>query len=216
MVGISISGEVLPFQAIFAGTTARSLPSPKACDYEKATKTLKFQFESGGENHWSTLAAMKSHAQHILVLYPEDHRQDYNQICIWQIDCWSVHWSEEFRGWMYNTYPWIWIHYVPANCTGLFQPCDVGIQCVLKLAIRRSALQDIINNTMDQLGSGVEPSKVDYEKRLPVVQDRSVRWLVNGYEAINNPELVKKVISTNILIHFSLSDIILGFSTLFY
>ena len=117
---------------------------------------------------------------------------------------------------MYNAYQWIWIHYIPANCTGIFQPCDVGIQCVFKLAIRRSALQDVINGTMEQLGSGVEPSKVEFEKRLGVVWDCSVRWLVNGYEAINNPELVKKVIFTDTFTYFSLSDIILGFSILFY
>ena len=35
---------------------------------------------------------------------------------------------------------------------------------------------------------------VTLEKRLPVVQDHSIKWLVNGYEAINNPELIKKVI----------------------
>jgi hypothetical protein len=56
---------------------------------------------------------------------------------------------------------------------------------------------------------------VEFEKRLGVVRDRSVRWLVNGYEAINNPELVKKVIFTDTFTYFS-SDIILGFSTLFY
>ena len=94
---------------------------------------------------------------------------------------------------MWNTYPWIQIHYVPANCTGLFQPCDVGIQRVLKLAIKRTALQDVINDTTEQLKSGVTPSAVTFEKKLPVVRDRSVRWLVNGYNAINNPELIKKV-----------------------
>ena len=128
VVGISMSGEVLPFQAIYAGVTSHSLPSPSAPDYHKATQILKFSIESGGDNHWSTLSTMKSYVQHILVPYFEGHREDHNQICIWQIDCWSVHQSAEFRNWMYQTYPWIRIHYVPANCTGLFQPCDVGIQ----------------------------------------------------------------------------------------
>jgi hypothetical protein len=95
---------------------------------------------------------------------------------------------------MYATYPWIRIHYVPANCTGLFQPCDVGIQRVLKLAIRRSALQDIISNTMEQLDKGIEPRMVTFEKGLPTVWNHSVRWLVNGYKAINKPDLVKKVV----------------------
>jgi hypothetical protein len=199
VVGISMSGNVLPFQAIYAGSTARSLPSPAAPDYHKATATLNFHFESGGNNCWSTLSTMQSYVQDILVPYFESHRKDQNQICIWQIDCWSVHRSAEFCHWMYQTYPWIQIHYIPANCTGPFQPCDVGIQHVLKLAIRRSALQDVVNDTMEQLDCGVEPSRVTFEKRLGTIRDHSVKWLVNWYEAINNPELVKKVIFMSVL-----------------
>jgi len=105
-----------------------------------------------------------------------------------------------------DTYPWIQIHYVPANCTGLFQPCDVGIQKVLKPAIRHTALEDIINDTIQQLNSGTDPTGVTFEKRLPVVRDHSIRWLVNGYKAINNPELIKKVIPTAFMIF--LTDLI--------
>ena len=198
MVGISLGGEVLPFQAIFAGKTAASLPSSKAPGYSKATEELKFHFESSkGGNHWSTIETMKSYVNNILAPYFESHRKRLslpNQICIWQIDCWSVHRSLEFRSWMYTAYPWIRIHFVPANCTGLFQPCDVGIQRVLKLAIRRSALKDIVDHTTTQLSSGVAPNQITFEKRLPVVRNHSVQWLINGYEAINNPEIVKKVI----------------------
>jgi hypothetical protein len=197
VVGISMSGEVLPFQAIYAGFTPRSLPKPEASDYHKATEVLKFRFESGGTNHWSTLLTMKTYVQHILVPYFEKHREGNDQICIWQIDCWSVHRSEDFRHWLHNTYPWIRVHYVPANCTGLFQPCDVGIQRVLKLAIRHAALQDVINNTMEQLEQGIEPRMVTFEKSLPIIRNSSVSWLVKGYEAINKPELVKKVILKN-------------------
>ena len=141
---------------------------------------------------------MRNCVQYTLTPYFENHRQDLNQICIRQIDCWSVHQSAEFHYWMHNTYPWIRIHYVPVNCTGLFQPCDVGIQQVLKLAIRCTALQDIIRDTTEQLCHGVEPRMVDFEKWLPIVRDRSVRWLVHGYEAINNPKLIKKVKSNSI------------------
>jgi hypothetical protein len=51
-----------------------------------------------------------------------------------------------------------------------------------------------VNETMQQLKGGVEPSKVVFEKRLPVIWDCSVGWLVNADEAINNCELVEKVI----------------------
>src|SRR5258708_7794889 len=73
VVGISMSGEVLPFQAIYAGSTPHSLPRPDASDYHKATEVLKFRFESGGANHWSTLLTMQSNVQHILVPYFEKH-----------------------------------------------------------------------------------------------------------------------------------------------
>ena len=95
---------------------------------------------------------------------------------------------------MRAAYPWIRIHFVPANCTGLFQPCDVGIQRILKLAIKRSALSDIVDHTMNQLSLDTPPDQITFDKRIGVVRDRSVMWLVNGYEAINNPEIVQKVI----------------------
>jgi len=210
-----MSGEVLPFQVIYAGSTNHSLPTPDAPYYNKATKELGFHIESGGNNHWSTLSTMKSYVQDILVPYFEDHKQYPNQICIWQIDCWSVHQSAEFRQWMYETYPWIRIHYVPANCTGLFQPCDVGIQQVLKLAIRCSALQDIINDTTEQLGHGIEPSMVTFKKELGVVWNRSIRWLVNGMKQLTTLKLFKR--SSKSIHSFShWSHVIPGFSTLFY
>ena len=46
---------------------------------------------------------------------------------------------------------------------------------------------------MQQLKSGVEPKDVVFEKQIGTVWDRSVGWLVNAYEAINNCELVEKV-----------------------
>ena len=198
MVGVSMSGEVLPFQAIFSGKTSASLPTSAAPGYSKATEDLKSRFEySKWDNHLSTIDTIKSYVNDILAPYFESHRRKLNlpnQICIWQIDCWSVHKSLEFRSWMAKMYPWIHIHFVPANCTGDFQPCDAGIQRPLKVAVKRSALSDIIDHTMDQLSSGIPPSQITFEKRLPVVQDRSVGWLVHGYEAINNPEIVQKVV----------------------
>lgn len=211
MVGISMSGEVLPFQAIYCGRSSASLPSPNAPGFKKATQELKFQFEySKTDNHWSTIRTMKSYVTDILVPYFESHRNKLklpNQICIWQIDCWSVHRSLEFRSWMSMTYPWVHIHFVPANCTGLFQPCDVGIQRILKLAIRRSVLKDIVDDTMDQLDSGITPDRITFDKRMGVVRNRSVTWLVNGYGAINNPEIVQKVTilllcNWNVVTHF--------------
>ena len=55
---------------------------------------------------------------------------------------------------------------------------------------------------------------VKFERKLPIVQNQSVKWLANGYEAINNPDLVKKVMFKNIL-NLLISNATLGFPTLF-
>ena len=202
VVGISMSGEALPFQVIYTGKTSASLPTSSAPNYTKATKELKFRLEySGNDTYWSTIGTMQSYVTNILAPYFESHRQRLGlpeQLCVWQIDAWSVHRSLEFRSWMWKFYPWIRIHYIPANCTGLFQPCDVGIQRVLKLAIRRSALKDIVDDTMQQLKGGVKPDNVVFEKKLGVVRNRSVGWLVNAYETINKHELIEKVSSIDL------------------
>ena len=46
---------------------------------------------------------------------------------------------------------------------------------------------------MQQLKSGVKSDKVGFENKVGVVQNHSVSWLVNAYEAINKHELVEKV-----------------------
>ena len=174
-----MGGKVLPFQAIYAGKTSGSLPSSGAPNYSKATRELKFHFEpSKTDNHWSTIGTMKSYVTNILVPYFESHHQQLglpDRICIWQIDCWPVHRTLELRSWISAAFLLICIHFFPANCTGIFQPCDVWIQWVLRLAIRQSALKDIVGHTMSQLKSGVAPNQVTFEKRLNVNRNHSVQ-----------------------------------------
>jgi hypothetical protein len=113
------------------------------------------------------------------------------QKSIWQIDVWSVHRSKEFRTWMKNTHPTIILHYVPGGCTGLFQPCDVGIQRIFKHSLKRSYHTDIVEEITRQLDRGERNVVVD--KRLGILRDRSVVWLWDAFCTINKPAIVKKV-----------------------
>ncbi|RDX45145.1 hypothetical protein OH76DRAFT_1330854, partial [Lentinus brumalis] len=121
MVGVSASGEMLPLQVIYGGSDPnRSLPSRKARGMAEA-KELGFVFEvSGTRTYWSTLETMQSYVEKILVPYFNKHKKRLKcewQKCIWNIDCWSVHHSEEFRMWMKATYAWIIVIFVPGGCT---------------------------------------------------------------------------------------------------
>jgi hypothetical protein len=108
-----------------------------------------------------------------------------------KLDVWSVHRSKEFRTWMKNEHPTIILDYVPGGCTGLFQPCDVGIQRLFKHSLKRSYHEDIVEEILGKIDSGQE--KIIIEKKLEVLRDRSVKWLVDAYNTINNEQIVKKV-----------------------
>ena len=203
MVGISMSGAVLPFQIMYSGKTTMSLPAINhpTSEFKNANdeaKRLRFRFEHTGlaSNHWSNLVTMKSYVQNILSVYFNEQRELLgrgNQACIWTIDCWSVHRSEDFRTWMRENYPWILVRYVPGGCTGIFQPCDVGIQRILKHAMKKTALSHIVKETVAHLDNNKDPATILLTKAVGVLRNRSVEWLVNGYKAINTPGIVKKV-----------------------
>ncbi|TFY77878.1 hypothetical protein EWM64_g6135 [Hericium alpestre] len=98
MVGVTASGYVLPFQAIYKGKTILSLPVKAKSDRNSWTRAheLDFCFEpSGTETYWSTITTMKSYVDNILAPYftraRADHGDPLDQTAIWRIDAWSVH-----------------------------------------------------------------------------------------------------------------------------
>ena len=179
MVGVSMSREVLPFQIMYAGMTAGSLPEvndPKSA-FKAANdeaKRLRFRFESTKVpgNHWSNINTMKSYVRNVLSVYFNEKRtllKRKNQVCLWTIDCWSVHRSQEFHDWMRDNYPWILIRYVPGGCTGLIQPCDVGIQRILKHAMKKTVLSHIVKETVAHLDNNEDPETILLTKTVGVL-----------------------------------------------
>jgi hypothetical protein len=152
MVSISMSGKVLPPQAIYSGKTTRSVPDASSAGFAHA-KSLGIRFvPSLTTNYWATLGTMQSyiidHAAPFLLDQISLHGLPPTQQCILQIDCWLVHRSVDFRSWMSAHFPWITLLYVPGGCTGLFQAWDVGVQCILKLAIRQASHEDVVQETL--------------------------------------------------------------------
>ena len=137
---ISASGEWLGTQAIYQGKSAASCPSPSSKHYKDAIELgLRIKF-SNTKTYWSTQQTMKELVNEIITPYLKKKKEELNlpttQCSIWKIDCWSVHKSEEFLGWMKKTHPTIIVIFIPGRCTGVWQPLDVGIQRVLKQSIK--------------------------------------------------------------------------------
>jgi DDE superfamily endonuclease len=209
MNGISASGVILSMQAIYAEKMAMVLPKrtpENAKAWDKIEKTNAIHFDWLGNNsYWSTMRTMKIYVNDILVPYFTAVKEELGlpeiQLSIWQIDCWSVHRSEEFRVWMATEHPNIQLEYVPDGCTGIWQACDVGIQRVFKHAIRQAARADMIAEALFKLQKDVleNVSAIHLTKSLPVIRNRSVGWLSKAYHAVNDPAFVKKVCMLSLL-----------------
>ncbi|KDN42214.1 hypothetical protein RSAG8_06881, partial [Rhizoctonia solani AG-8 WAC10335] len=87
------------------------------------------------------------------------------------------------------------LQYVPGGCTGLFQPCDIGIQCILKVAIENAAHDDIVHETLTMLESGTPPENIVNNQLLLTLRNRSINWMLLAYNTLNKPEIIKKAFS---------------------
>jgi hypothetical protein len=197
MASLSNDGTLLPFQAIYQGKTTASQPSKKSLSYEAAIRA-GFLFESSNTPmYWSTQETMRSFVNNILAPYfkavkihlglPLDQRS------LWQIDCWSVHRSDEFLGWMRTNHPQILINFVPARMTGLFQPADVGLQRLFKHSMKRTAHDDVVHEVLEKLRTGTPPTEISVDSKLSILRDRTVHWMWRAYTELNKPSIIKKV-----------------------
>ena len=163
---------------------------------------------SGTKTYWSNHRMMHTFVDNILAPYFEHRKTEFGlppeQKSLWQIDLWSVHRLEEFRGWMKTNHPNIILDFVPGGCTSVHQPCDVGIQRPLKLSIRKSYHEDIVAEFVSQLNNGSTILKID--DSIGVLCDCSVGWMWNVFLVLKNKELVKKVRSDHGYIALNLNS----------
>jgi hypothetical protein len=189
------SQQLSPSQIVYEGETARSLPKPSAKHMDDCWR-VGIQFNSSkSDTYWSTQHMMHLLVDKIIAPYFAAQKAKLGlpdqQKMIWQIDVWSVHWSEEFRAWMKKHHPTIKLNYVPAGCTPLFQPCDVGIQRIFKHSLRQSFHEDVVEEVLAQIDEGVET--ITIEKMLGILHDRTVKWIWNAHGVLKNEQIVKKV-----------------------
>jgi hypothetical protein len=195
MVSVANNGTLLPFQAIYQGKTALSRPSQTAPHFDDVIHAGMLLEFSGTATYWSNQQMMRNFVKKILAPYFDKERAKlglpHTQKSLWQIDVWSVHRSEEFRNWMQANYNNIILDYVPGGCTGLHQPCDVGIQRPFKHSMKRSYHESVITEMLEKIEKDSPVLTID--KSIATLRMRSVTWLWNAYNAINKPDLIKKV-----------------------
>ncbi len=143
---------------------------------------------------------MKEWIIHILIPYYEsvlEANTDFpsDQKCILFINIYPVHTSKDFTAYIYDEHPFIILIFVPGNCTGAFQPADVGLQCVSKHHLKQTLFKFLVEEQQKQVAKGINPAAVKIATGLPKLCDASVAGLVELYDFMTGPygcDVVKK------------------------
>ena len=197
LVSLTNDGKVLPFQTIYKGSTIACLPSQDSPGYAESIKA-GFLFEPlKTATYWSTVETMMSFVNNILAPYYDQMKAELglpeDQCALWYIDCWSVHRGDPFLDWMGHKHPKIIVDFVPAQMTGLYQPCDVGFQHIFKHSTRNLAHEDVVQEVLKKLEKGKTSETLAVDSGMKVLCNRTVGWLWKAYSELNRPEIVKKV-----------------------
>ncbi|KAG9086375.1 hypothetical protein FRC06_003131 [Ceratobasidium sp. 370] len=192
MVAVMAAGQILPFQAIYKGTTKNSLPSERA---QATCKSAGFVFTSGGHKHWSNLKSMQEWViEDVVVFANKEHRRlglPPTQKIILIIDCWSVHRGAPFRNWMKEKFPWIILLFIPGGCTSVAQPCDTRVNRVLKHRIKSACVEYLAEVTQNQLRNGVKPSDVEIDTTPGTLRNASASWIMSAWDWLkDHPQLI--------------------------
>ncbi len=195
VLSISNSGEMLPVQAVYDGSTSWSLPRKDVLHYQDAIKHgFKFEFVNSG-TYWLMQQTMHDFIDSILAPYYDQQKERLalpeSQKSLWHINMWSVHWSKELWGWMDKNHSNIKIHYMPGGCTGVMQALDVGINHIYKHSLKWSYHKDVVKEILEQINTGNE--LISVTKQKGTMQDWSVAWMWNAFNTLNKEETVKKV-----------------------
>ncbi|CAK5270819.1 unnamed protein product [Mycena citricolor] len=90
-----------------------------------------------------------------------------DQKSVLYIDFYPVHTGKEFWVFVHENFPHVIIIFVPANCTPVLQPADVGLQRVYKHHIKQSYLAWMVQAHQQQIAEGFTAEKVKFTTLLP-------------------------------------------------
>ncbi|EIN06290.1 hypothetical protein PUNSTDRAFT_73512 [Punctularia strigosozonata HHB-11173 SS5] len=198
LVASTPTGHLLPFQQVWAGKGRRSLPveTPEnATDFQKA-REYGFHItvaasEKNPTSHYSTLKTMKEWVKEILAPYIQNvievQQLPAHQKAILFIDCYPVHTSEEFRQFLATEFPNIVLIYVPANCTGVMQPADLGQNRPIKHFLRQDYLSYMVREHRAQIKEGRKAGDVKFMTSMPALRTIAVGATVRAYEFMQGP-----------------------------
>lgn len=174
LLAVSLSGELLPPQVIYAGKTERCHPSVIVPQGWNVTHS---------PSHWSTKDTMVEYAEKILLPYMEEQRQkldlqeDAPGLCIF--DVFAAHRCEEFtRKLEEGRVKYV---FVPAGCTGLLQPLDISVNEPFKQNLKKIFGRWYAEKVKKSLDRDNSVDNVHVDLKTSVIKPVHFQWLIENY-----------------------------------
>ena len=184
---VSLSGEFLPMQIIYAGKSKASLP--RGFIFPKGFSL------SQNPQHWSNETETLKLIDEIINPYVINKRKDLGlastqkALVIWDV----------FKGQMTNVVKQklelldMELVAVPANMTHFFQPLDLTVNGAAKSFAKKEFITYYSAQVQQQIEGGTNLEDINVDLRLSVIKPLQAQWLVNMYNFFTQPN-GKKVI----------------------
>ena len=177
----SLTGDFLPPQLIYKGSTERCLPT---------TKFPNDWHITCNPNHWSNETTMIQYVERILLPYVKAKRRELQlsleHPALVIFDNFSAQTTERIVKLLDNNH--ICIAMVPPNCTDQLQPLDVSVNKAVKNFLRQQFETWYATQVCQQLKRG-DNSTVDL--KLSVVKPLGAQWIIDAINYLKrNPNIV--------------------------
>ena len=173
LLAISLSGELLNPQVIYAGKTDRchaDAPVPPGWNVTHSA------------SHWSTTETMVEHVDAVLAPYMKEQRQklglepDATGLCLF--DVFAAHRHDDFLKKLSACS--IKAIFVPAGCTGFLQPLNVLVNHLFKQQLTQNFSEWYAEQVKKCLEEGVEISDIRVDLKTSILKPIHFQWLIKS------------------------------------
>ena len=173
----SMTGDFLPLQVIYGGSTKRCIPNVTFPEDWDVTFT---------PNHWANEATTESYISKIMVPYFDKKRsllglaQEHPALVIF--DRFKGQCTDKIYSLLEENH--IYFTIVPPNCTDRLQPLDVSVNKSVKEFMRGEFQQWYANEVCKQLADNPysqQSCSVNVDLKMSIVKPIGARWLINLY-----------------------------------
>ena len=176
---VNMTGEFLPIQLIYAGTTPRCHPTTKFPDSFHITHS---------SNHWSNEPIVIEYLKKIIFPYLKKKRESLKL----KSDAKALLIFDVFKGQttsavndLLKKNNIIFIH-VPNNHTNLFQPLNISVNKSAKAFIVGKYQDWYAEKVQEQLLKGVNPHDIKVDVKLSTVKPLHAKWIIAMYNHLRN------------------------------